>query len=183
MLISAIQQEANQKNAQHSTGPVTPEGKAAVRLNALTYGLRARSLLIPGEDPEEYKQLWDDFVAEWKPANRGERIQLERMATSYWLLARIAHGEAQIYQDCAVAEKQLAMLNSVATVRARLERSYDKGMKNLEHLQRKRQASRPQPAQKAKAAAPPRVPQPGYMMSEGEANHPAFSAPAAPDSR
>jgi hypothetical protein len=51
MLISDKQKEANRQNAQHSTGPVTPEGKAAVRLNALTYGLRARSLLIPGEDP------------------------------------------------------------------------------------------------------------------------------------
>jgi len=60
MIISQKQQEANKANAQRSTGPVTPQGKAAVRLNALTYGLRAHSTLITGEDPEEYKHLWDE---------------------------------------------------------------------------------------------------------------------------
>jgi hypothetical protein len=31
MLISNKQQEANRKNAQHSTGPTTPAGKEAIR--------------------------------------------------------------------------------------------------------------------------------------------------------
>src|ERR1022692_438974 len=57
MVISDKQQEANRQNAQHSTGPNTPEAKAAVRLNALTYGLRARDLILPNEDSEEYKAL------------------------------------------------------------------------------------------------------------------------------
>ena len=96
MIISQKQQEANQQNAQQSTGPITPEGKAAVRLNALTYGLRARSTLIPGEDPEEYKQLWDELSAEWQPQTRTERLHLEQMATDQWLLARIAGAERQI---------------------------------------------------------------------------------------
>src|ERR1022692_3847223 len=51
MLISDKQQEANRQNAQQSTGPKTPEGKAAVRLNALTYGLRARNLIPPTKTP------------------------------------------------------------------------------------------------------------------------------------
>ena len=67
MLISDKQEEANQQNAQHSTGPKTREGKEAVRLNAHTYGLRARNLILPSEDPEEYKQLWADLEAEWQP--------------------------------------------------------------------------------------------------------------------
>ena len=55
MLVSDKQHEANIRNAQHSTGPKTEEGKAAVRMNALTWGLRAKSFLITGEDPAEYK--------------------------------------------------------------------------------------------------------------------------------
>jgi len=51
MLISEKQHQANRQNAQHSTGPTTPEGKTAVRLNALTYGLRARWLILPCDDP------------------------------------------------------------------------------------------------------------------------------------
>jgi hypothetical protein len=40
--ISVRQIEANQRNALHSKGPTTPEGKQASRLNALTHGLRAK---------------------------------------------------------------------------------------------------------------------------------------------
>jgi hypothetical protein len=57
MLISDKQQEANRQNAQHSTGPKTPEGKAAVRFNALTWSLRARSLMINADDPADYQRL------------------------------------------------------------------------------------------------------------------------------
>ena len=96
MIISDKQQQANRRNAQQSTGPVTPAGKAAVRLNALTYGLRARSSIIHGEDPEDYKQLWAELATEWQPQTRTERLYLEQMVTSQWLLARVAHGESQI---------------------------------------------------------------------------------------
>ena len=44
--------EANRRNALKSTGPKTPEGKAAVRLNALRHGLRSEEILLPGEDEE-----------------------------------------------------------------------------------------------------------------------------------
>ena len=124
MLISDKQEEANQQNAQHSTGPKTREGKEAVRLNALTYGLRARNLILPSEDPEEYKQLWADLEAEWQPLNRTERMHLEQMATSQWLLARFAKSERRIYVCESSVEKQLALLDRVSTQRTRLERSF-----------------------------------------------------------
>lgn len=44
--------EANRRNALKSTGPSTPEGKAAVHLNALRHGLRSEQILLPGEDKE-----------------------------------------------------------------------------------------------------------------------------------
>jgi hypothetical protein len=115
MVISDKQQEANRQNAQHSTGPNTPEAKAAVRLNALTYGLRARDLILPNEDSEEYKQLWADLEAEWQPQNRTERMHLEQMSTSQWLLARFAKSERRIYVCETSVEKQLALLDRVST--------------------------------------------------------------------
>jgi hypothetical protein len=37
-------------NALLATGPATPEGKVAVRLDAIKYGIHAESLVIPRED-------------------------------------------------------------------------------------------------------------------------------------
>jgi hypothetical protein len=42
--------EANRRNSLKSTGPRTPEGKAAVRLNALKHGLLSEEVLLPGGD-------------------------------------------------------------------------------------------------------------------------------------
>ena len=184
MIISDKQQEANQQNAQHSTGPVTPEGKASVRLNALTYGLRARSTLIPGEDPEEYKQLWDELSAEWQPQTRTERLHLEQMATDHWLLARIARAERQIFEAELDFKEALVMLNYASTYRVRLERSFTSALRELKQAQKERQARQRQQAQTAKAvqaehAAPP----PDYVMSAGTEAHPAFGSPITPDSR
>ena len=186
MLISDKQHQANRQNAQHSTGPTTPEGKASVRLNALTYGLRARQLLLPEEDPEEYKQLWDLLLAEWQPQTHTERLYLEQMATSQWLLARYADSERRIQRCEREIEKQLRLLGRVAALRTRLERSFNSAMRELKQLQKERQARpQPQPAQPAQAAkvAQPAAPPPGYVMADAAEGHAVFCAPATPDTR
>ncbi len=180
MLISAKQHAANQQNARLSTGPKTPEGKAAVRLNALKYGLRARDLLIPGEDPAEYQQLWDDLAADWQPQNRTERLHLEQMATAQWLLARLARGERLIYEADLPLDKQLALLREVSTQRARLERSFTSAMQALQQLQ-KQPKSLPQAKPAARESSPLELHR--YKMSESTADHPALCAPAPFDTR
>jgi len=129
MIISEKQQQANRKNAQHSTGPATPEGKAAIRFNALTYGLRTRASIIPDENAADYSQLWDELEAQWQPQNRTERCYLETMVTSQWLLKRVAESERHIYVYIAFGEQQFKMLAYVAKQRAQLERSFRTAMK------------------------------------------------------
>jgi len=185
MLISDKQHEANRQNAEHSTGPTSPEGKAAVRLNALTYGLRARSTLLPGEDLEEYKQLWNDLLSDWQPHNRTERLYLEQMAVSQWLLARLATGENDIYQHETSGKEQSALLDRVAARRTRLERSFTSAMRELKQLQKERQVRQPQPVQPAQTAHSAEAPVPPlpYAMSEGAQDHPVFCASVTPDTR
>jgi hypothetical protein len=51
-MTSDKQARANRRNALKSTGPNTPEGKAAVRHNALRHGLGSSDILLPGEDED-----------------------------------------------------------------------------------------------------------------------------------
>src|SRR5437899_7612336 len=60
--------EASRQNAQHSTGPSTPEGRAAVRLNGLKHGLCAESIVVPGEDPAQFEAMLENYRAEYQPA-------------------------------------------------------------------------------------------------------------------
>ena len=64
-LATIKQIEANHLNALRSTGPKTPEGKAAVRMNALRPELRAHSVVLPGENSDDFHQLCDDLETEW----------------------------------------------------------------------------------------------------------------------
>src|ERR1022692_3713588 len=113
MVISDKQREANLNNAQHSSGPKTPEGKAAIRFNALTYGLRTRATILERENAADYSQFWDELEAEWQPQNRTERCYLETLVTSQGLLARIADSERRVYEFIEFGEKQFVMLGYV----------------------------------------------------------------------
>src|SRR5258707_10106508 len=103
--------EANRRNAQKSTGPKTPEGKAAVSMNALCHGLRARTVVLPGENCEEFNQLCDDLEVEWHPQSRTEQFYVEQMAVSQWKLTRMEIGEVAIFEDAEAAKNQLPMLD------------------------------------------------------------------------
>ena len=188
MLISNKQQEANRKNAQHSTGPTTPAGKEAIRFNALTYGLRTRASILPDENAADYSQFWDELEADWQPQTRTERLYLETMVTSQWLLKRVAESEQKIYAHIAFGEHQCKMLVYVAKQRAQLERSFRTAIADIKQAQKERQARQPQ--QPAKIAPEPvhqpagqPVPPPDYVMSEGAEAHPICCSPQTPDTR
>src|SRR5438067_1210728 len=98
-MATIAQIEANRSNASKSTGPKTPEGKAAVRLNSLRHGLRARTVVLPGENPEEFQELCDDLEAEWKPKSRSEQFYVEQMAISQWKLTRMEMAELSTFEQ------------------------------------------------------------------------------------
>src|ERR1022692_4905971 len=144
MIISEKNQKSNRQNAQHSTGPKTTEGKAAIRFNALTYGLRTRATVLESENAADYSRLWDELEADWQPQDRTERCYLETMVTSQWLLARVADRERKVYEFIEFGEKQFVMLGYVSKQRAQLERSFRTAIEDMKQSQKERQARQPQ---------------------------------------
>ena len=130
--------EANRLNALKSTGPKTPEGKAAVRMNALRHGLRARTVVLPGEKSEDFHQLCDDLEAEWRPQSTTERFYVEQMAISQWKLTRIEVAEKSITMQEVAAKIQIPLLDRLWQSQCRLERSYARAQRELERLQKSR---------------------------------------------
>ena len=182
MVISHKQREANRRNAQHSTGPTTPEGKKAASMNAVTYGLRTRRLIIQGENIADYWRLWDDLENEWRPATKTERLYLEQMSVSQWLLARMAASERKVCNAGLSITAEFDLLDRIARHTARLERSFTAALHELQQLQKERKAEAKKPAQQTKPSAPPRAPHPNGAMPEVN-GEPAYGAPTAADSR
>jgi hypothetical protein len=87
---------SNRKNAQRSTGPRTPEGKAVSSQNAARHYLTSKQVVIPGEDPAEYDALRASLVADLKPANAIEVDLVEELAAGSWRLKRAHRIETAI---------------------------------------------------------------------------------------
>src|SRR3984893_2572656 len=89
--------EANRLNAQKSTGPKTPEGRAAVRLNGVTHGLTAETIVLKGESETDFTNLLASLEAEHDPATPTEEALVVQLALATWRLRRLYHQEAGFY--------------------------------------------------------------------------------------
>ncbi len=96
-MTSDKQVRANRQNALKSTGPKTPEGKAAVRQNALKHGLLSRVVLLPGEDEAALKELGESLRAELQPVGELENLLVNRIIAAHWRLRRLGRVEAGIF--------------------------------------------------------------------------------------
>jgi hypothetical protein len=79
-MTSAKKAQANRQNALKSTGPKTPEGKAAVRLNAVRHGLLSREVLLPSEDDIAFTELNERLGDELQPVGEMESLLVDRFA-------------------------------------------------------------------------------------------------------
>src|ERR1017187_1867325 len=87
-MATPAQIEANRKNAQLSTGPTSPAGKARSCRNRLSHGFTSSVLFIADEVREEFNLLLADLHNEFQPATASEQILLEKMLQNQWLSLR-----------------------------------------------------------------------------------------------
>jgi hypothetical protein len=96
-MASVAQIQANRSNAQKSTGPRTPEGKAAATRNAVKHGLLAEQVVIKGEDPEEFDLYRAGMLAELAPVGAVEEMLAERAVSLAWRLRRAERLQSAVF--------------------------------------------------------------------------------------
>jgi hypothetical protein len=169
----------NRANAQLSTGPTTPQGKATSSLNALKTGLTGRTILLPGDDVAVYTEHCSQFKALYQPLGPQEAALVQSLADTEWRLRRIPALELAIFalgtvrfadefaneapelrpglielQTYLVYEKQLFNLQ---IQESRLRRQREKDRAELATLQKDRaqaEADHARPAQSIEPQAP-----------------------------
>jgi hypothetical protein len=165
-MISERQQDANRRNAAKSNGPITPEGRAAVRHNALKHGFTAAEIILPTvEEKIDFDQFRFAFEEEYKPVGPTEEVLVEDIVTARWRLNRIrkmepgffalrledlkksrkdyysgldgqAHLAFVVHNDSEYADT----LGKMSRYEGRFERTFYKALKELQRLQALRAA-------------------------------------------
>jgi hypothetical protein len=141
MSASAARQTANSANAQLSTGPKSPEGKASSSQNARKHGLTAAELLIGPEDREEFDALLADYESDVAPQGAIQQTLFDELVAAAWNLRRIRRMETEL---CAGVATYLDLLNDdhiqtkldrLARYKSRIERTFHRCLKELKALQ------------------------------------------------
>ncbi len=70
---------ANKRNAARSTGPKSQSGKRFASRNAITHGIYAAGILLPGESKKEFDQLWNEKVSSYCPVGSAEFHRVESL--------------------------------------------------------------------------------------------------------
>ena len=76
-----------------SAGPVTPDGQLVSRANSLKHGLTARTLILPGEDPDVIRAKADYWRESYMPEGAAEEALVDQIALESLRLERIARAE------------------------------------------------------------------------------------------
>ncbi len=131
---TAAQIAANQANSQHSSGPKSPEGKAAASQNNFRHGLTGPFLVLSWENGQEYQTLTQDLLAEHQPATPTELILVREMAQSHWLRQRaitLQNTCLSQYDPTTGDPKQLALYLRYQTTH---NRAFYKALNELQKL-------------------------------------------------
>ena len=136
---SAAQIEANQANAQSSTGPRTHEGKAASAINATKHGCFSKhAVLLNENDHRQFESLRNSYVYQFSPTNIVEVALLDQLVLAAWNIERTNRLEAELASaegiDPLLSEANTKTLDRIVTYRMRAERTFHKCHKELRAL-------------------------------------------------
>ncbi len=88
---------ANRRNAQNSSGPGSPEGKAVSSQNALKTGIDARSQVVSFENAADLEALTAEYYDRFAPTSPEERCLVDTLISSEWMRRRYMTVEARVW--------------------------------------------------------------------------------------
>ena len=105
-MATSAQFTANRNNAALSTGPRTPDGKSASSRNGTKHGLSSAFKVLAHEDQEEFDALLQDMRACYRPRDIHQKLLVDQMAKSQWLLARAQRLQTVAYDLLSGAQNE-----------------------------------------------------------------------------
>jgi hypothetical protein len=143
-MISPEKLAANQANAQFSTGPATPAGKAKSAQNSRTHGLCSKDRLVANEDQDEFETMEVKLLLDVGPKGELEQILFSELVTASWQLRRIARMETELsaghesYASLLDDETLQKKFDRLGRHHTRFERTFHRNLKELKALQTSR---------------------------------------------
>ena len=77
-------------------GPQPEEGKKAVAHNALKTGAYSNTLILPGEQESDYRQIEEQFVRDFDPRDMAEIAMVRDLAVLAWKKIRLENVELRV---------------------------------------------------------------------------------------
>ena len=163
---SPLKSETARVNGALSSGPVTPEGKAASATNSLRHGLCSKQVVLPGEDPAEFERTKASYFETYKPQSDAEKDQVVILAATSWRLRRMMQIEAGALMD--ENSDPLKTLGLLTRYEGQLNRTHERALKNLKELQEARAAAARKAARRNEPTEMPLSPEKMAKMTPEE---------------
>jgi hypothetical protein len=134
---STAQILANRQNAEKSSGPVTPEGRARVSQNATKLGLFSVANFVRPEERDIFDDFESGFIAELAPDTLLEETLAREIIHAAWRLRRCASLEVSPPEDLTDEELDRVQI-SIDRARAAAQRTFHRSLKELRRVQAER---------------------------------------------
>jgi hypothetical protein len=106
-MATEAQTNANRENAEKSTGPRTPQGKAISSRNSLVHGMTSGKFLPPDGDPDEFFQILDQFRGRFQPFDEAEDALVERLVAAEFKMRSVRYADAALFHIQAAEDPML----------------------------------------------------------------------------
>jgi hypothetical protein len=139
-MATQAQIEANRLNSQKSTGPRTPDGKAAIRENAVRHGLTSSIPLTEreGNDQSDVQRIYDAFLEDNQPVGMNEGVLVYQMAEYFLFQKDASRILGDLFKAADGAGNNNREIALVLRYHTTAVRGFSKALNDLRKLQKER---------------------------------------------